>query len=223
MTIRRQGKAAAPRNTLPDLSGPPDIVLVPVLDASGQVLREPLAVTAEWADPDDLGRYGKHARRVKGTRRVWLPDTLHKRSPADMTAEMLKACDRLLSDYELGVEGARRGGGAASVRVDCSTIPGAEDGRLNAMRDYRAAQDVLPSPTNLIVIWGVVSGGGTERRPLTLEQIAERIGGGVAASRRRFLDGCRLLADHYWPAAQRATIAPVKTPAEGADREGRWR
>lgn len=102
-----------PRSTpLEGPDGPSELTRAAVLcSACEQVLRPHLVEAAEWSDPADMSTRARYhgAKRIQGWRRVWSIQTLHDGSPREVTRQHLRAATRLLSDYELGVEGAQHG------------------------------------------------------------------------------------------------------------------
>lgn len=205
---------------LPSLVEPPVIVIAPVLAADGTVLRDALAAKAEWRDPEDDNPLARAPKRISGYRRVWTIDVLARERPREMTAQLVRAANRLLSDYEIGVEGASTR--VAAGRIDGSDTTGLSDARMQALRAYREATAAIGLAAYPVMMGIVI-------RNLSLAEAARRTGTNPQVLSGRLLAGLERLAEHYWPPEQRVEVVPL--PPLGIDAEtalpearvGRWR
>jgi hypothetical protein len=84
----------------PPMQAPPER-LVPIAG------REPTAVPAEWRDPDDLNPNRRAARVVQGTRAVDPVYAAHLRAGSKITLRHVRAANKYLTDYEMGILGSR--------------------------------------------------------------------------------------------------------------------
>lgn len=112
------------------------------------MMSETRLTPTDWADPDDLGKFGKRARRIQGFRA--LSSIYRMFASGAVTLEMLAASNRFLRDYEVGVEGVRL---CERVRVDGGSGPdGYGATQLDALRHWREALQALgPSAASIVV------------------------------------------------------------------------
>lgn len=184
-----------------DLDAPPDAQIV-----NGH------AGKTDWADPEDMGRFGKRARRIEGYRRVWTIDSLHRINPREITAEHVKAASRLLTDHELG-EGARIG--SAPERVDHSGAPDFPASQIDALTRLRHAADAL-GPAGWRIVTRVVC------HNFTLAALAQWLPSTSDQARGRLIAGLDRLVEHYTPPTKRAPVVVIEVEL-GTERLGRWR
>jgi hypothetical protein len=180
-----------------------------IADSDGVVIREPLAV------PD-----------VKrgGYRRNSVVRQLHATSPNEITAKHVHAAERLLNDYDIGIEGAT--GGGMREAVDGATSIDISEARLRAIQSYRDAMRALGASLGGIVAVVVI-----ENWPVT--RVAQSIGVHRDRAFGRIAAGLQRLVEHYHPPREVATIRPAEDAARAAadpdpqdvpaERLGRWR
>lgn len=193
------------------------------------VHRDALLERADWKDPADTGAAARMrgARTISGWRRVWVIQALHTGSPREITPAHVKAAERLLGDYEIGIEGASQGG-AKIDRVDGTNNDGLNpwSGRLKAAKNYREAMEALGSAAALIVSCVVIDNW-------TIVRLAASIGVDRNRAFGRLAAGLERLREHYAPprqnAATRAISEAPEPPIDAAvvdvpqERLGRWR
>ena len=185
-----------PRSTpLEGPDGPSELTRAAVLcSACEQVLRPHLVEAAEWSDPADMSTRARYhgAKRIQGWRRVWSIQTLHDGSPREVTRQHLRAATRLLSDYELGVEGAQHGRNMERVdegpRIG-TDVPGA---RLDALRRHRLAMAALGEQAGFVVLAVAVGNW-------TIVELAKHLGIQRHRAHGRLAAGLERLREHYWP------------------------
>lgn len=109
----------------------------------------PLAVLAEWRDPDDPSPI---PRLVIGYRRNCVVTALHRRTPGDITAPMLAAATRLQRDVEQAGNGwstvASPGLGGVSGAMWASSPSGAA---IAAVARVRAAGRALRGLADVVI------------------------------------------------------------------------
>ncbi len=218
MPKRRKSDAPTPTHVdfVPD--GPPDAQRQAVVQGEC-VLRDAIVAPAEWRDPADSSTQARHhgARKVQGWRRVWTIQVLHDGSPREITSAHVRAAERLLGDYELGVDGATQGG-MANDKVDGGGGGGISGARLDALRRYREAMGALGSQGALIVTLVVVDNWNVSR-------LAGALGIGRDRAFGRLQAGLERLREHYWPPRENAAVQVSEDALaeDGEFRAGRWR
>lgn len=80
-------------------------LLTPMTTAGGEQLRPPLLMTASWPDPEDTSPLRREARHIDGVMTYSVIHDLHRRTPSDVTADMLAAALRLAKDWEMAGAG----------------------------------------------------------------------------------------------------------------------
>lgn len=79
--------------------------LRPIIGADGTHYRDPLLIRASWPDPHDKNPLRREAVQVDGVVRYTVVRDLHRRTPSDVTVEMLGAALRFAADWELSDAG----------------------------------------------------------------------------------------------------------------------
>ena len=214
---------------LPDHEGQPPAVQREPVTAGATVLREPLVQRADWADPDDASaqaRLRSGARRVQGWRRIWSIDALHEGSPREITKAHVGAAQKLLGDYEIGIEGASPDGGRLE-RVDGAVHEGLHpwSARIRAAQRYREAVQALGEQAAFIVTLVVIDNWTMVRLSQALGTTRDRAFGRLQA-------GLERLREHYQPPRQNAAAGPAAEHEEAVldpgisdlppERLGRW-
>ena len=204
--------------------GPPAIQRKRIIAADGTVLREETVFRSEWDDPADTSartkkgaRFG--ARAIRGFRRVWTIDVLHRGSPNEITAAHVAAAERLVTDHQRR-EGAvvmRSGSGASEL--------GAIDVRVQAGIHYEAAMAALTEQGRFVVLRVAILNWTIVKLAEKLKINRDRAHGRVQAA----LDDLR---EHYDAGKKRKPReAPLETVAEAetvadeglpVERIGRW-
>jgi len=82
------------------------LVIAPYVRLISVGLRPPTAVQSEWRDPADDNPNRREARVVKGTRAHDAVYAAHRRPGSLITIQHVRAANRYLTDYEIGVLGA---------------------------------------------------------------------------------------------------------------------
>lgn len=147
---------------------------------------------AEWHDPDDTDPLRRSPRTVKGQRRYSVIDALHKRTPREVTAEMVAAAKRLVEDVEASACGFTVVANYAQAGAKTpagSRVPA--DQTLDAMRRVRAAGQALGCLGDVVA--AVVGGNVTvkawaARQPARLSE---------AVAKGWLLAALTLLVEHY--------------------------
>ena len=215
-------KASKHSIVLIDENLPPAHMREPVLrgkdDTRGEdVLREAVVEATDWKDPDDTDSArarGHGARSIHGWRSVRTIDVLHRHSPREITAAHVKAAGRLLSDYEIGIEGASNG--RSYDRVDGAASGGISGIRLDALRRYREAMDVCGVEGARVLGWVVIDN-------LSVAKIADKLGLHRDRAHGRLYAALERLREHYWPPRRDVGVQPLVGVYEGDERVGRWR
>ncbi len=230
-------EALAALAVLNGVDGPPDILthergeMRPTPGEPGL----PMAVTyrsavvsddVPWKDPTDMSaRARSHgAREIKGWRRVWQISAMHHRNPREITAVLVRAAEKLLADYEFGIEGATNG--RTYDRVDGASSGGISGDRLDAVRRYREAMAVCGAAGAEILVWVVIDNH-------TNSWLGEKLGIHRDQAHGRLYSSLQRLREHYWPNREAPAPTPIHEPelaimdldAGGlaAERLGRWR
>jgi len=218
-----------------DADGPPDVQRAAIVEQRRRNPGEPsepiehraaMVEPAQWKDPADTGTaarmYG--SRTVQGWRRVSTIKSLHETSGREITAAHVKAAERLLGDYEIGIEGAVQSG-TPSERVDGGSSAGISGARLDAMKRYRQAMEAIGATAALIVCKVVLDNW-------TVTELAAALGIHRDRAHGRLQAGLERLREHYWPPQQNpvlqaATVAESVADPGVADipqeRMGRWK
>ena len=144
-----------------------------------------LVEPAQWDDPDDTGRRGSYSAVVVGWRRADPILALHRRSPRDVTADHVRAVERLRDDYEIG-EGARGVGRGAGGGIDPT------EAQIDAAGRYRAAVSAV-GPGLCDVLIPVALAGWT------VHALAERRGISDHRAAGMLIGALIRLRDHYDP------------------------
>lgn len=147
----------------------------------------PLAVLAEWRDPDDLSPI---PRLVIGYRRHCVITALHRRTPGDITAPMLAAATRLQRDVEQAGNGwstvAAPGLGGASGAVWASSPSRAA---VAAIGRVRAAGQALRGIGDVIVCVVLAN--------WTVDAWAKRRGVRAEVAKGFLIAALTVLVEHY--------------------------
>lgn len=206
--------------------GPPSIQRGSIKAADGSEIRAPLVAETEWKDPTDTSAHARHhgARTVRGWRRVWQMDVLHNSSPNEISLSHVKAAERLLGDFEVGVEGASRADKTAD-RVDHTADYGVSSHRLEALERYQTALAALGRQASHIVFLVVITNW-------TITSLAEALGISRDRAFGRLQAGLERLREHYHPPRPNPNPGPQIEPRAMLDpgvtdiaqnRLGRWR
>lgn len=214
--------------TLPPLDGdgPPHVQRA-AIKLGDILIRDPIVERTEWKDPEDTSSRARNhgAKPIQGWRRVWVIQRLHETSPREITQAHVKAAERLLGDYERGVDGACQGG-FANDRVDASSADPTTDAQLDALERYREAVAILGGQGGLIVTVVVVDNWPIVRLAAYLGVHRDRAFGRLQA-------GLERLREHYTPIRQTPAVRAVSAALEPlelagcydlpSERIGRWR
>ncbi len=109
---RRAVSARAGVDMGPDVRRKAIVMRDPKGEKPDVVLREATVLPAEWRDPDDVAVSRREAKVITGAR-VANPLILMHRRGGLVTVEHLKASERLVTAYEIGVMGGHPGNGRA--------------------------------------------------------------------------------------------------------------
>lgn len=153
--------------------------------------REAIVQQADWKDPDDLEtararHYG--SRTVHGWRRVWTISVLHASCPREITVDHVAAAERLLGDYETGIEGASTGRGMEYIDSACSGS--VSEGRMDAIRDFREALASAGAEGGRILTWVVLENW-------SLRRLAGHLGLHPHRAHGRLYGALERLREHY--------------------------
>ncbi len=230
-------EALAALVVLNGIDGPPDILTqersesrpTPGAPGLSEIVTYRAAVVSDdvpWKDPTDMSaRARSHgAREIKGWRRVWTIAVLHASCPREITEAHVKAAEKLLADYEFGVEGASNG--RTYDRVDGASSGGISGDRLDAVRRYREALAVCGTEGGMVLGWVVIHNW-------TVTRLAAQLGLHRDRAHGRLYAGLERLREHYWPHRSTRASGPVHEPVAvlvdldssglAEDRMGRWR
>jgi hypothetical protein len=108
-----------------------------------RTIREPLAVEAQWNDPDDKNERSKTPRQVIGKRRSDPLMMLLNRRDSSVTKHHMAAAERYRADYEVGELGARPDQTVGFASVSAGSPGGPTQVRLDALKRYRDAKRAL--------------------------------------------------------------------------------
>ena len=228
MSKRKPPSSKAAALALATLEGPPMHLRAPVARGAGDArgapeLRPALVEEATWRDPTDTTTAMARARGAKpinGWRRVWTIAALHRSAPREITAAHVKAAERLLGDYELGVEMVS--GGKGYDRVDCVGPGSISDDRIDALARYQSALAAVGNSGASVLRWVVIDNR-------TVSWLGDKLGIHRHRAHGRLYAAIERLREHYWPPRRDAAPQPVYEPVladaglMAEDREGRWR
>lgn len=217
-----------PRKSAPPLvldqhtDGPPSIQREVITTTDGVVLRELTVERVEWDDPADKtgrtkrgARFG--ARKVRGFRRVWTIDVLHRGSPNEVTKAHVAAAERLVNDHQVR-EGAVLSSGSGSG------VLGVVDVRVQAALRYEAAMAAVGEQGRFVLFRAAALNW-------TVLALAEALGITRDRAHGRLQAALDLLREHYDAGKKRAAHTPPRAPSEPipievtdlpAERSGRW-
>ncbi len=230
-------EAIAAMAILNGLDGPPDILTqersesrpTPGSPGLSEIVTYRAAVVSDdvpWKDPTDMSaRARSHgAREIKGWRRVWTIAKLHTTCPNEITEQFVKAAERLLADYEFGVEGASNG--RTYDRIDGASSGGMNEAQLDAVRRFREALASLREGEAEVAVLVIVENW-------SVSQLAERLHLHRDRAHGRLYGALNGLKEHYWPHRATRASGPVYEPSAALvdldagslaeDRMGRWR
>lgn len=159
-------------------------------DARARVSGVPRYVSAAWPDPEDTSPLRREAREVKGLVTYSVIRALHRRTPRDITAEMVVAATRLSCDVEAAGSGfamvsayGPRGG-----RVGVWAGKPA-DRAVDAVGRVRAAEKALAGVDDVIA-WVVIGN-------MTVKSWAARRGYPETVAKGFLMAALSLLVAHY--------------------------
>jgi hypothetical protein len=222
MSKRKASKSPA---VVAELDGPPEHMREPVMrgldDVRGDsLLREALVESAKWRDPADTASAmarARGSRSVNGWRSVRTMTKLHGINPREFTAAHLRAANKLLTDYEIGIEGASNG--RNYDRVD-GAVPGDISAiRLDALRRYREAMEACGVQSARVLGLAIISN-------LSIVKLAGTLGINKEQAHGRLYGAVERLREHYWPPRGNQTdtdYAALEKIADVDERIGRWR
>jgi hypothetical protein len=205
--------------------GPPQVQRVAVIGIGGLIIRDAIVEPVEWKDPDDAAaRFKKTgARTIRGWKRVWTIDVLHRKPNSEVSEAHVKAATRLVDDHQRR-EGVVSGGRASGSDTDMGPI----DVRVAAGIRYEAAMEFVGVSGASILFRVVILNW-------TLAKLAERIGSTSDRTLGRLMAVLDRLVEHYdsgkrkrpHAPSQAAPDAPPEPEPEATglpmERSGRWR
>lgn len=204
--------------------GPPEIQRVAVVTLDGEIIRDALVQREDRRDPtDETARFKKTgARMIRGWRRVWTIDALHKSSPLEITEAHVKAAERLVADHQRR-EGVVSGGRPSNGESDMGPI----DVRVAAAIRYEEAMEAVGPYGKGILIRVAVANW-------TVTKLAERMGINRNRAFGRLTAALERLREHYDAGKKRKPRSPALAPVVAvpmlepevtglpAERSGRW-
>lgn len=204
--------------------GPPLIQRKAVIGRDGAMLRDVMVERVEWDDPADTTGRTKKGRRfgsrpIRGFRRVWTIDVLHRGSPNEITEAHVASAERLVTDHQ------RREGATVLRSGSGSSEMGPVDVRVQAGLHYDEAMAALTEQGRFVLFRAAILNWTVVQLAAKMEISRDRVHGRLQAT----LEDLR---EHYDAGKKRkprdVPLEPVAAEVEiveaglPAERIGRW-
>ena len=194
---------------------------VPDHAKGARLLRAPRVTSAEWTDPADTQAMDRdpdspsrrRARKIRGYRAEGIVERMHAAMPREVTEEHVKAANRLLDDYEIGVMGAQVTA-KHQGRVDGRTAADMPQRQLDAIGRYHGAVAALGRAAAELL-------GAVVFHGMSCEAVAVHTGSDRIRVTGRVTAGLERLREHYWPDAPARRIPSLVPLSDDAHRFGR--
>jgi len=204
--------------------GPPQIQRVAILAVGGLIIRDAMVEQADRPDMEDPNASvrKKTVRMIRGWRRVWTIDTLHKTSPNEITEAHVAAAERLVGDHQRREGAITTGGRSGDGKM------GPIDVRVAAGIEYDAALVAVGQQGAGILFRAAILNWTVTTLATKLDISRDRAFGRLQAALER-------LREHYDAGKKRKSserttmpslaVEPAREPEDTGlpvERSGRW-